>query len=881
MASMDIYAECVTPRARTSYALVTQQMLRIGLPATGHRSLFTFGANGEIFDVLVFAKATNSTVCEVPMKQRSVFVILIALLAVSAYGFRLTSGASSAPQQQTLAVPGLRAQVTIRRDDRGVPYIEAANDDDLYFAQGYVTASDRLWQMDLLRRNVRGELAEIFGQGALGEDRRHRTWGLAAVVDESAKRLPANLNAAMTAYANGVNAFIDSLTDQTMPPEFRLLQYKPRHWTTADSLSVGKLLAEYLSSSWQADIMRASLAGLPKEKREALLTETSPLDVLVVGTDQKSASVRTSPACSSCEALQRSAYRSALLAQLTEDIASHKRLMEMLGLATPDSETFQMSNNWVVSGKRTVSGKPLLANDPHIPAAAPGIWYQTELTAPGIHVAGVTFPGGAGIVLGHNDRIAWGATNLGPDVQDVYLEKFDKDNPNRYLTPSGWRDAEIRHEQIKVRKNPVDPNSIETQTLDVIVTRHGPIMLEKDGARSALSWPALDPATMESSGLFDANRAQNWKEFTEALSRYSGPTQNFVYADVDGHIGYYGAGKIPIRKTGDGSVPYDGSTDDGEWTSFIPFDELPHSFDPPSGMIVTANQRVVGQSYPHFLSHLWAQPYRARRIYDLLSAKPKLSTDDFRRIQGDVYSISLVTFARAVAKTLKSGSRPAASSSDNERLTKLVSDLETWDGLLVADSRVAPIVSQMRASCKQKILKAVLGPELVKTYSWSGSDTLIDRIITEQPRAWLPKELPTYADLFRASYEEARATLTKFPGPDESQWTWGNVYKVRFPHPLAAAPLIGALFAIPAFPQNGSGATVNVGPSVSLRFIVDLSDWDKTLNGIPLGESGVPNTPHWKDQLDDWRNVTPRALPFSKGAVESAARETSILVPKS
>jgi penicillin G amidase len=803
-------------------------------------------------------------------KTRSLLLIFLASLIMIAFVLR-GDRTRAQPQANTLTVAGLKDRVTVRRDERGIPYIEAANDDDLYFAQGYVTASDRLWQMDLLRRNVRGELAEIFGQGGLGEDQRHRTMGIAAVVEESAKRLPPTMAAAMNAYAAGVNAYIDSLTDKTMPPEFRILQYKPRPWTPADSLCVGKLLAEYLSSTWQADIMRASLAGLPKEKRDALLSETSPLDVLVVGSDPKNAKAQSRDQNGSAVNLD-------LVMQLAAELENQRRARQLLGLSTADDETFQASNNWVISGKRTASGKPLLANDPHIPAAAPNVWYQTELTAPGIHVAGVTFPGAPGIVLGHNDQIAWGATNLGPDVQDVYLEKFDKDNPNRYLTPAGWRDAEIRHEQIKVRKNPVDPASIETQTFNVTVTRHGPIVFEKAGARYALRWPALDPSTMESAGLFHANRAHNWKEFTEALSNYSGPTQNFVYADVDGHIGYYGAGRIPIRKSGDGSVPYDGSTDEGEWTSYIPFDKLPHNFDPPSGMIVTANQRVVGKSYPYFLSHLWAQPYRARRIFELLSATPKATAEDIRRIQGDVYSISLTTFARAAAKSLKS--LPGAGAD----LGKLAADLESWDGLLVAESRVAPIASQMRTAFKLRILTAALGPDLVKTYGWPGSDTLIDRIIAEQPHEWLPKDMATYADLYRAAYEDARQALMKSPVPDESKWTWGNLNQMRFPHPLAAVPLIGAQFTIPPIPQNGtagSGATVNVGPAVSMRFIADPSDWDKTQNGIPLGESGIPTSPHWKDQLDDWRKVTPRALPFSKGAVEAATKEIVVLTPKS
>jgi penicillin amidase len=790
----------------------------------------------------------------------------------------LVSSASSGPSQaqqtaNTIALAGLHDRVTVRRDERGIPYIEAANDEDLYFAEGYVMATDRLWEMDFVRRNVRGELAEIYGPLALAEDKRQRTMGFATVVEESAKHLPPKLNTGMRAYADGVNALIDSLTDATMPPEFRLMQYKPRHWTVADSLCMGKLLADGLTSSWQTDIMRAGLAGLPKEKREALLQETSPLDVLVVGTDRKAAGVRRNQP-------DLPSVSPEVLAQLAAKLDSAERDRQLLGFAASAPETFQASNNWVVSGKRTVSGRPLLANDPHITASAPGLWYQVDLSAPGIHVAGATVPGAPGIVIGHNDQIAWGLTNLGPDVQDVYLEKFDKENPNRYLTPQGWRDAEIHHEQIKVRKNPFDPAAIETQTLDVTITRHGPIILEKDGARYALRWPAFDSSTIEVSGLFEVNRARNWKEFTEALSRYSGPTGNFIYADVEGHIGYYAAGLIPIRKSGDGSVPYDGSTDEGEWTSFIPFEKLPHSFDPASGMVVTANQRVVGQSYPFFLSHQWAPPYRARRIYDLLTAKPKLTTDDFRRVQGDVYSIALAAFARAAAKTLKTESEPRAVATGH--LPKFVSEFETWDGLLKADSHVAPIVSEMRAAFKRHILNAALGPDLAKTYSWFGSDTLIDRLVTEQPRAWLPKEFATYADLFRASYEEARAALTKSPGPDESQWTWGNVYKARFPHPLAFAPIIGTQFTIPPVPQNGtagSGATVNVGSSVSLRMIIDLSDWDKTLNGLPLGESGIPGTPHWKDQLDDWRNVTPRVFPFSKGAVESATREVLTLVP--
>lgn len=796
--------------------------------------------------------------------------ILLAFFA-AALGAAATLQFPRAATQQTsstITMPGLHSSVTIRRDERGIPYIEAANDDDLYFAQGYATASDRLWQMDVQRRAARGELSEIFGSATLAYDKQHRTFGFAKVVDETAAHLPPDLSAVLNAYAKGVNAYIDSRTSQNLPPEFLILQYKPRPWTPADSLAVGKLMAEYLSTTWQIDVMRAAMASLPKEKREALLPEVSQFDVLVVGKDRN-------PARAATNNVATPRPNEAVVAAVAEMIESDRRSFERLGIFD-HLATAQASNNWVVSGKRTVSGKPLLANDPHIPPSAPSVWYLTELTAPGLHVAGSTFPGAPGIVVGHNDRLAWGVTNLGPDVQDLYLEKFDKDNQARYLAPGGWRDAEIRHELIKVRKGFAD-TATDIVTLDVTVTRHGPIVLEKAGERYALRWAALDSSLNEAGGFLQADRARNWKEFTAALSTYGGPTQNFIYADVDGHIGYYGVGRIPIRKSGDGSVPYDGSTDAGEWTGWIPFDKLPHVYDPPTGIIVTANQRITGADYPYFLTHHWAQPYRARRIFDLLSQKPKLSSDDFRRIQGDVFSIGLSSFAHDSAKLLKP-QVPA----DDLKFRESVEALEKWDGEVKADSTGASLAYQMREAFRARILTAALGADLFKIYDWHNSEILLDRLMSEQPKEWLPKEFNSYGDLLKACYNDARQALTKIAGADESKWKWGEIYKVRFNHNLAAAPFVGLQFAIDPLPQNGVptlGATVNAGSTVSMRLIADPSDWDQTQLGITLGESGLPKSPHWKDQLEDWRNVTPRAFPFTKAAVESATKETLVLEP--
>ncbi|MDT4966732.1 MAG: penicillin amidase [Acidobacteriota bacterium] len=779
-------------------------------------------------------------------------------------------------QPSTRQLAGLRSTVTIRRDERGIAYIDAGNDADLFFAQGYVTASDRLFQMDLLRRTARGELAEMFGAGPDGAvlegDKQHRRYGFAQLADSQLARMPVGLRDALEDYARGVNAYIQSLDAKELPPEFQILQMKPRPWRAADSLVIGKLLDETLSTSWQADISRAAFADLPTELQDQLFPQTSPLDVILVGSDK--ARKKTAAGEHSYPRVRDPRANPDELAALSSNVQMTRETLERVGLFAQD---FAASNNWVISGKLSTTGKPLLANDPHLSASAPSIWYMVHLSGPNLRSAGVAVPGIPGIGIGHNEQIAWGVTSLEPDVQDLYVEKFDPQNPLRYMTPTGWRDVEVRHEQILVRKS-LTSTTTEPTPFDVISTRHGPIIFEKNSKRYALRWTALDPDANIGPSFFLLNIARNWNDFRAALRNYSGPAFNMIYADVKGHIGYYGAGRFPIRRTGKGTMPYDGATTDGDWTGFIPFEALPHVYDPPDGIILTANTRIVGFDYPYYLSVIPGPAYRARRIYDLLHAKKSFSIDDFRAIQGDTYSISGALFAREVVEM----AREEVTTAKDERWQAAVSLLSEWDGRVVPESRAALLAAHMRDGFRRRVLTGVLGADRARSYSFSNAHTLIDRLIEERPRQWLPKEFASYVELLHSCFNDAHAELTKSQGADESKWAWGRESMARFPHPLAGVPLIGQQFAIAPFPQKGSQSsfpTVNRGSNVSMRLIADTSDWDRTQQGIALGVSGLPLSPHWKDQLDDWRNVTPRVFPFSKAAVARAARETLILTP--
>jgi penicillin amidase len=763
---------------------------------------------------------------------------------------------------RTKSVPGLRESVIVRRDNRGIPYIEAKNEADLYFAQGYTMAQDRLWQMDLYRRVALGETAEIFGKEGLEEDKRWRKYGFAALAPESLKSTSAEVRSALENYARGVNIYIATLDEKSLPVEFQVLQYRPRPWQAVDSIIVGKILSEGLSSSWRQDLMKALV---PADKRIEMFEPSSNYDVLLFGKDD---AAKTQKAKADGQKKETDEYdvgtRNSMLAALEKAEVVRKSSLERIGLYAED---LAASNNWVVSGKKTLDGKPLLANDPHLNASQPPIWYLVNLSAPNLKVAGVTFPGAPGVVLGHNDSIAWGATNVGPDVQDLYLEEFDAANPLRYKTATGFETAQVRREEIKVRKNPFTTET-ETVLMDVVTTRNGVIFFEDGGKRYALKWTALDAKNNELDTFYYGNRARNWEEFKSALKLYGGAMQNFIYADTQGNIGWYAAGRIPIRRTGDGSLPYDGKTGAGDWTGFIPFEELPNLYNPPEKFIMTANQRIVGKSYKyHDLIARIFVPFRAARLQQLLAANSKLTVDDMRNFQSDTYSILNSLFAREIVN------QKAASA----ETLKILSD---WDGRMNADSKAALLINEIRGAFRNKILAASFGADQLRNINWANEGNFFERLLKDKAKKWLPKEYADYAALFRASEAQARESLTKRLGADEGKWTWGEANKIRFNHPLVVAPLIGGQFAVSALPLNGSSTSPNVGANVSMRLIAAPGNWDATRHGITTGQSGDPKSPHYKDQLNDWYSGNTPVFPFTKSAVEKSAKETILLVPQ-
>ncbi len=800
--------------------------------------------------------------------------------------------------QGTLMVPGLREPVDIYRDRFGVPHIYARNPHDLFFALGFVHAQDRFWQMDVWRHTAAGRLAELFGESQVETDAFLRTLGWWRLAQEDYRRLDPEIRGWLDAYAEGVNAYIRSRKPTELSLEYAVLRVlNPGHriepWDPVHALAWTRVMAWDLRSNIQGEIERAVLLKDLTPEAMAQLFPPYPYGRHPVIVPEYSAPTGAVPQPDPQVDWEQVA---ALARHLAQRLARIDQALNLDGLDLG-------SNSWVISGELSATGRPILANDPHLAEQIPSIWYQVGLHCQPqtpecpFNVVGFSFPGAPGVVIGHNDRIAWGFTNSGVDVMDLYIEQVNPENPNQYRVGDQWVDMDVRTEVIEIAGG----GSVE---IVVRWTRHGPIISgvyekledfeEKSGLdlpanyALALRWTALEPTrTLEA--VLGFNRARNWEEFREAARLFDVPSQNLIYADVDGNIGYQLPGKIPIRAEGhSGELPVPGWVDTYEWQGYIPFEDLPWVLNPPKGYIVTANNAAVGPEYPWRLYDRPALGYRARRIVDLIEQLPKpLTVQDMARIQADNYDASAAL------------------------LVPLMMDLELydphlervrglwvgWDYQMDADSPAAALY----AAFWRQLLALAFHDQLPEDFLPRGGSRWFEivRALLEEPDSpwWDNVDTPqreTRDDILRQAFAQAVEELERTLGRDPTRWSWGALHELRFTHlPFGKSgiPPLEALFGRGPYPVGGGAAIVNAtgwradkGYRVlslpSMRMVVDLSDWDNSLAIHTTGQSGHAFHPRYTDMVEAWRTYRYNPMLWSRERVLAEAEGHLRLVPR-
>ena len=811
-----------------------------------------------------------------------VFTIIVVLIGGAAWWFIYRPF----PQIDGIAtLPGLQQEVTVERDGWGVPHIRAASLEDLAEAEGYVVAQDRLWQMDIIRRAAGGQLSEILGPRTLAIDKEFRTLGLGRAAERDVALLDPESRKVSEAYARGVNKFIEQHRSN-LPLEFSLLRYKPRNWTPSDSLLISAYMYRTLTDTWERELNRAVVTErVGADRAKDLFSDEAAMDHFVVGdpsvvNDGSQRSATDDDEDDDDDMEPDTVLKASLPGSF--DISAPDHAPDLTSALLPAVQGFLEesrseirrglgSNNWVVSGAHTVTGKPLLANDTHLELNIPSIWYEVHLTAPGWNVKGFTFPGAPFVIIGHNDRIAWGFTNNGADVQDLYIETFNPALPEEYRVRGAWTKAQIIDETIPVKGQP-------DEHFKVTVTRHGPVVHRNGDKGYALRWTATEPGGLAGATAYSwLGKARNWKEFRDTMKRYWGPAQNGVYADVEGNIGYIMAARVPIRKKGHGEVPIPGDIDDYEWNGYIPFDQLPQALNPDSGLIVTANARVVGPNYKPYLTDRWEEPYRTARIYDLLHDRHDLRPEDMLKVQTDTYSYPHVFLAdqlTAGSKTLKP---------KDSRAQKLVDGLKDWNGIADANSPEVTFLEAVRQAAIELLLEPFLGKD-TNLYQWR-STAFLQRILTDRPPKWLPAAYRNYDELLAAAADRGVANLAVRSGSDRIEdWPWKRFDSLDMLHYLGREGLLKKLLSIADKPQSGTAysvraATKTHGPA--MRFVANPGNWDETILVNSTGESGQVGSSHYTDQFSYWYEGRPIFAPFSDAAVASARKHTLTLKPGS
>ncbi|MBP7066598.1 penicillin acylase family protein [Ferrovibrio sp.] len=783
---------------------------------------------------------------------------------------------SSLPQTSgtiTLANSPLQQSVRIIRDRHAIPHVLAESRVDAMFGLGFAHAQDRLWQMEVNRRIPAGRLAEIFGPRALDTDKFLRSLGVRRAAERAYAHLKPETRAALDAYAAGVNAFLKQRNDP-LPPEFLIIGIEPEPWTPTDSLGWIKMMAWDLSGNWGTELARLGLSRRLNKQQIEEFFPPYPGDAPVALADYSDLYRKVT------QALDLPALARLLPEERPEGIGS---------------------NNWVLSGTHTVTGAPLLANDPHLGLSTPALWYFAHFSSPSGDAIGATLPGVPGVVLGHNGRIAWGFTNTGPDTQDLYIEKVDPADPGRYLVPasidpSGSLPFATRSETIKVKGEP-------DVVLTVRETRHGPVIsdvnttaqgLLEPGYALSFAWTALRDDDRSADSLTGLDSAADWPSFVENFRGYVTPQQNIVYADLAGNIGFFAPGLVPKRKPENdlkGLAPAPGWDARYDWAGFIPFEELPRSYNPASGQVVTANHKIVPDSYPHFITSEWADPYRAIRIEQLLRERQVHSVESFKQIQGDTVSLMAAEILPLML------SAPLKATPQNAELPALHAALAGWNGAMTSN-HAEPLVFQ---AWYRELTRLVLGDELGDDFQrlWRHRPALMRNILANKDgqARWCgslaaPGSPAECAALVAEALDLALTDLKARYGRDPSRWRWGDAHFAKSTHrPFSSTPLRRLFEA--SVPTPGDTFTVNVGRNnmadeaepfanvhaASLRAIYDLADLNRSVFIHSTGQSGHPLSAFYRSMAPAWANVGYLPMSIRPGDIEAGALGSLVLRP--
>jgi penicillin amidase len=798
---------------------------------------------------------------------RNVLLAVVAAGAVLAAIVAFVLARSVAPRSGREPLPGLSDTVTVVFDSLAIPHITAAADLDAFAALGYLHARERLWQMEFIRRAAEGRLAEVLGPAAVASDRFLRSLDIPLAAERSLALLPPETRAVLDAYVRGVNRWIVG-RPRPLPPEFQVLRFTPEPWTARRSLEVARLMAwDLVNADFELSLAREAAKVGSVRVRD--LVPSYPDDAPVILPDgaghwdtlaadraalRRAARPRESAggaAAGASGSAARAAVPSALLA--AADVPAIPPLAAWILDAAAMSRA---SNSWVLGPTRSRSGKPILANDPHLTLRAPSLWYLAGISSPGYRVVGATIPGLPAVILGHNARIAWGLTNVGVDDVDFVIARITDDSAN-VLTPTGWVPTDVVRDSIHVRGRPAVPFTL-------VRTPHGPLVDRAVPARDphtavAMRWTAHDPSD-ELTAILAVNRASDWAGFSQALRGFLVPEQNWIYADVDGNIGYRMAGRVPVRRGGDGALPTPGWTDEGRWERYLSFEELPWALNPPEGFIVTANNRVAGPAYPHLITQNGELPWRAARIREMVQAGGPFTADDVRRMQMDTVDLFVRWAKEPAARAAEAAGRP-----DLARM------LRAWDGTAGAD-RVEPSLFYAWYRALQRLTLedetgGIAVSAVLQRWMRAGESLWFDDVRTAE----------------REDFAAIAARAMREAIPQAEGIKWGRLHRTLSAHALGEVPLLARLLGLnigPA-PRAGSPYTVNVASfgarppflntfAASFRHVVDLADIDRAGMILTTGESGNPVSRHYRDQVARWWNgelwTVPLALSEEAGA---------------